>query len=106
MSQEKFEEIMVAVLEDMALTLLSMGMGLPLGEQCVKNFMTCNSPDMLHLRVQDGDRQTRLQVCGKSPDELGWQLVLACLQKISIDQLRAYHKQPLKRIFDVKKGNG
>jgi hypothetical protein len=38
------------------------------------------------------------QVVGKDPDEVGVQLVLACLHRISIDDLRALHKQALKRV--------
>jgi hypothetical protein len=102
MSQEVFNNLMESVLKNVAMTILSLGTG----EEGPKAFQGRRSGNLHYLRLQDSQGQTRLQVCGENIDELGKELVLACLQKVSIDQLRAYHKQPLKQVFEVKKGKG
>ena len=107
MSQVEFEQLMGSVMENMALHILTIGMN-----DCeAKGFETCRSGGLLHLRVKDSEGQVVFQVTGKDTNELGDQLVLACLQKISSDNLRAFHRRPLQRVLqqvpkEKEKGKG
>jgi hypothetical protein len=100
--EEEFGQFMGAVVQGMALHLME----LATGDEGSKGFLTRNSGDLRHLRVRDSQGTVLFQVSGKDTGELAWQLVLACLHKISIDQLKVLHKRPLKRPLEVAKRDG
>jgi len=100
MSQEHFEQLMGAVMQGMTLHLLE----LATGDDGPKEFQTCRSGDLIHLRVKNTKGEVCLQVAGKDTGDLGGQFMLTCLRNISIEQLRDLHKLPLKRALQVKKG--
>src|SRR5690349_13199130 len=102
MSQELFEELMRSVMQGMTLELLE----LATGDGGGKGFQTCRSGGLTHLRVTNTEGEVFFQVSGKDIGELAWQLVLACLHKISIEKLRTMHKRPLKRPLQMKKVKG
>ena len=99
MNDEDVQQLMTAVLEEVSLNLLAVGMD-DWGE---KSFEACSSGEMLHLRVRNCDGEVALKVVGRDIDELGEQLVLACLHNISAEQLGALHARPLKRGLQVQK---
>ena len=99
MSQEFFEEFITDVFKNMSLHLLEMGTA-DVGE---KSFQTCRSNGLLHLRVKNTKDEVCLQVSGKEISEVANQLVLSCLRGVSIEQLRALHKRPLKRALQLQK---
>jgi len=100
--EELFEQFMRAVMQGMTLHLLE----LATGDDGPKEFKTCPSGDLVHMRVKNDKGEVCLQVSGKDTGALGWQFVLSCLHKISIEQLMTLHKRPLKRALEVKKGKG
>lgn len=102
MSQENFNELMKAVMQGMSWQLVE----LATGDEGPKDVQTRQSGDLGHLRIRDGQGKVLFQVSGKNSGELAWQLVLACLHNITIDQLKALHKRPLKRALGITKGNG
>jgi hypothetical protein len=99
MNEEYFQQLMTAVLEEMALNLLAVGMD----DWDEKSFEACRSGEMLHLRVKNCDGEVALKVVGRDVDELGEQLVLACLHNLSAEQLGALHARPLNRGLQVQK---
>lgn len=98
--QQSFEQLMGSVMQGMTLHLLEIATG----DDGPKEFQTCNSGGLVHLRVKNGKGEVCLQVAGKNMSDLGWQLVLTCFHNISIEDLRGLHKCPLKRALQVKKG--
>jgi hypothetical protein len=56
----------------------------------------CQSQGLLHVRFKDSDGEVAVQVCGKNLDEVGSQLVLESLKKISIQKLRTAQNEPQK----------
>ncbi|MBJ6726676.1 hypothetical protein [Geomesophilobacter sediminis] len=92
-------EIGRALLESIALSLLSLGMD----DHREKGFEMCRMGDLTHVRVTDAEGEVAFQVCGKTVDELGDQLMLACLHNLSIEHLGALHLKPLNRPLRVKK---
>ena len=52
--------------------------------------------ETIRIRVRKASGDVAMSVIGEGYDEVGAQLVLACLQKISIDQLRELHLKPLR----------
>jgi hypothetical protein len=99
MSQEKFAELMRMVMQGMSLHLME----LATGDDGPKEFLTRRSGDLGHIRVQNGKGEVLFQISGKNTGELAWQLVLACLHKMSIDQLKVLHKRPLNRALQLTK---
>jgi hypothetical protein len=93
MSQETFNQLMGAVMQSMSLHLVE----LATGDHGPKEVMTRRSGDLGHIRIQNGKGEVLFQVSGKDTGALAWQLVLACLHKISIDELKTMHKRPLRR---------
>jgi hypothetical protein len=91
--EERFAEFMGSVMQGVALHL----MAIATGDEGPKAIESRVSGELKHLRVKDSQGTVRFQVSGKNTGELAWQLVLASLHKISIDQLKAFHKVPLKR---------
>jgi hypothetical protein len=103
MSQEEmFNELMRSVMQGMSLHLVQ----LATGDDGPKQFQTRRSGDLGHLRIKNDQGEVLFQVSGKDTDALAWQVVLACLQKISIDELKILHKRPLRRPLELTKGNG
>ena len=101
MSQELFNEIMRSVMQGMSLNLVE----LATGDEGPKEFQTRRSGDLGHIRIKSSKGEVLFQVSGKDTGALAWQLVLACLHKISIDELKALHKRPLRRALQLSKGN-
>lgn len=102
MSQEIFEQLMRTVEQQMALHLLE----LATGDESPKKCLTRDSGGLRHLRITDGKGTVLLQVSGKDTGGLAFQYVLACLHKMSIEQLKALHKRPLKRALEVTTRKG
>lgn len=100
--EEIFAQFMGAVTQGMALNLME----LATGDEGSKEFLTQDSGELRHLRVRDSQGTVLFQVAGKDTGELAWQLVLACLHKMSIDELKVLHKRPLKRPLEVAKRDG
>ena len=100
MSQDQFKQLMGGVMEGMALYLLE----LATDDVGPKEFQTCRSGDLVHLRVKNSKGEVCLQLAGKDTSELGVQFVLTSLHNISIEQLGALHKRPLKRALQVQIG--
>lgn len=100
MSQEEFERFMGSAMQGVALHLLEIATN----DIGAKGFETCRSGDLIHLRVRNSKDEVCLQVAGKDTIELADELVLACLQNISIKQLSALHQRPLNRPLQVAKG--
>ena len=94
MSQEAFEEFMGSVMREVAFYLIELGTDDP-GE---KQLQTCQSGDLLHLRLKDSQGKVCLQVAAEEPEEMAWQVLLAALHNISIEKLNALHKRPLRRV--------
>ena len=101
MSQEIFNQLMRSVMQGMSLHLME----LATGDEGPKEFLTRHSGDLGHIRIKNGQGEVLFQVSGKDTGALAWQLVLACLHKISIDELKALHKRPLRRALQLTKGN-
>jgi len=101
MSQEMFNQLMRSVMQGMSFHLME----LATGDEGPKEFQTRLSGDLSHLRIKNSQGEVLFQVSGKDTGALAWQLALACLHKISIDQLKALHKRPLRRALQVTKGN-
>jgi len=101
MSQEMFNQMMRAVMQGMSLHLMEVATG----DEGPKEFLTRRSGDLGHIRIKNGQGEVLFQVSGKDTGELAWQLVLACLHKISIDELKVFHKRPLRRALQLTKGN-
>jgi len=100
--EEKFARLMGEVMKSMSLYLLQ----LATDDEGPKLFETCKSGEVMHLRVKNSEGEVCLQVSGKDVYELAWQYVLHCFHNISIDELKALHKRPLRRALEVKKGKG
>jgi len=60
---------------------------------------------LMRLQVLTMKGEQCLQVFGKDSRELAEQLVLACLQNLSIEHLGALHLKPLNTPLQVRKGN-
>jgi hypothetical protein len=101
MSQEMFSQMMRTVMQGMSLHLLE----LATGDEGPRQFQTRRSGDLGHLRVKNGKGELLFQVSGKDTGALAWQLVLACLHKISSDELKILHKRPLRRALQLTKRN-
>ena len=101
MSQETFNQLMRSVMQGMSLHLME----LATGDEGPKEFLTRRSGDLGHIRIKNGQGEVLFQVSGKDTGALAWQVVLACLHKISIDELKALHKRPLRRALQMTKGN-
>ena len=52
--------------------------------------------ETIRIRVRKASGDVAMSVIGEGYDEVGAQLVLACLQKISINHLRELHLEPLR----------
>jgi len=100
MSQEDFNQLMRSVMQGMSLHLVE----LATGYEGPKEFQTRRSGELGHIRIRNDQGEVLFQVSGKDTGELAWQLVLACLHKISIDELKAIHKRPLRRALGLTKG--
>ena len=101
MSQEMFNQLMRSVMQGMSLHLMEIATG----EEGPKEFLTRRSGDLGHIRIKNERGEVLFQVSGKDTGALAWQLVLTCLHKISIDELKALHKRPLRRALQLTKGN-
>jgi hypothetical protein len=99
MSQEAFNQLLVAIMEGMSFHLME----LATGDDGPKQFQTRNSGDLKHLRIKNEQGDILFQVSGEDNGALAWQVVLSCLHKISIDQLKTLHKRPLRRALQVTK---
>jgi len=97
MSQES--GFMAALFEEAALQLLAIGTD-DFGD---KDFEGHTTGDLIHLRVRDLKGEVCLQVVGRDSAEIAEQLVLGCLQNISIEHLGALHLRPLIRGLQVRK---
>ena len=93
MSQEIFNQLMSSVMQGMSLNLVD----LATGNEGPMQFQTRRSGDLGHIRISNSRGEVLFQVSGKDTGALAWQLVLACLHKISIDELKTMHKRPLRR---------
>ena len=63
------------------------------------------SDALMRLQVISLKGEQLLQVYGGDSDELAEQLVLACLQNVSIEHLGALHLKPLNTPLQVRKDN-
>ena len=80
--------------ESAALYLLS----LALGNNEERLFSVILLGEDVHLKVLDATGTAAISVVGKDYNELGEQLVLACLHKISVEQLGVLHLTPLQKL--------
>ena len=69
-----------------------------------KDFGGCVNGDLLHLQVVDMKGEVLMQVVGGDSVEVAEQLVLGCLQNLSIEHLGALHLRPLNKGLQVRKG--
>jgi len=99
MSQEFAEAYWTSVVENVGGYLLELG----LQDDGAVSFASCFSGGLIHFRVIDSKGAVAMQVCGKDPDEVGAQVALACLHRISIDRLRALHKQTVRKPLELCK---
>jgi len=60
----------------------------------------------LRLRVVGSTGDVMMTVYGEGYDEAGEQLMLACLQRISVQRLRELHNTPLKKGTPVTLAKG
>jgi len=102
MNQEFAETFLASVLENIGGYLLELGMK----EGGAIQFESSCSGGLLNFSVKDEKGAVIVQVAGEDADEVGAQLALACLHKISIDQLRALHKQPIRKPLVLCKKKG
>ena len=93
MSQEFAETFLASVLENIGGYLLEQGMK----EGGAFGFESRCSGGLITFSVKDENGAVVVQVAGEDADEVGAQLALACLHRMSIDQLRALHKQPVRK---------
>jgi hypothetical protein len=101
MSQETFNQLMGSIMQGMSLHLME----LATGDEGPKEVQTRRSGDLSHLRIKNERGEVLFQVSGKDTGALAWQLVLTCLHKISIDELKLMHKRPLRRALQLTPGN-
>lgn len=101
MSQELFNELMKSVMQGMSLHLME----LATGDKGPVRFQTRCSGDLAHLRVVNSQGEVLLQVSGKDTGAVAWQVVLACLHKISIEELKTLHKRPLRQPLELSKAS-
>ena len=99
MSQETFNQLMKSVMQGMSLHLME----LATGDEGPKEVMTRRSGELGHIRIKNAQGEVLFQVSGKDAGALAWQLVLACLHKISIAELKELHKQPLRRPLQLSR---
>lgn len=83
--------------ESAALYLLA----LALGNNHERDFAVRLLGQEVHLKVLDATGAAVIHVVGKDYKELGEQLVLACLHKISVEQLGVLHLTPLQELPPV-----
>ena len=83
--------------ESAALYLLA----LALGNNDERDFSVMLLGQDVHLKVLDATGAAAISVVGKDYNELGEQLVLACLHKISVEQLGLLHLTPLQKLPPV-----
>jgi len=100
MSQDVFNQFMKSVMQGMSMHLVE----LATGDEGPKQFQTRRSGDLGHLRIKNDQGEVLFQVSGNDTGALAWQVVLACLHKISIDELKILHKRPLRRVLELTKG--
>jgi hypothetical protein len=101
MSQESFNQLMGAIMQGMSLHLVE----LATGDKGPKEVQTRRSGELGHLRIKNDKGEVLFQVSGKDTGALAWQLVLTCLHKISIDELKIMHKRPLRRALQLTREN-
>jgi hypothetical protein len=101
MAQENFAQLIRAIMQGMSLHLME----LATGDEGPKEFLTRRSGDLGHIRIKNGQGEVLFQVSGENTGALAWQVVLACLHKISIDELKMMHKRPLRRALQLTKGH-
>ena len=56
----------------------------------------------VHLKVRADSGEVLLNVVGEDYNELGDQLVLACLHKLSADHLGTLHHRPMQKLSDLR----
>lgn len=92
------EEFDVAKLyESIALNFMSLV--IDLDEE--RNFEGMKLGDDVHLKVRTDSGEVLLDVVGEDYNELGEQLVLACLHKLSGDHLGTLHHRPMQELSDL-----
>jgi len=101
MSQETFNDLMGNIMQGMSLHLVE----LATGDAGPKEVQTRKSGDLGHIRIKNEKGEVLFQVSGKDTGALAWQLVLACLHKISIDELKVMHQRPLRRALAMTRVN-
>lgn len=81
----------------MTFALVAVGTGCDEGNSIEAS--TCG--DTMRLRIRNPSDEVIMSVVGKSYDELGAQLALACLRNVSIERLRTLHRTPLQEATPV-----
>lgn len=95
--QNNCPEFFQSVLENMAWGLIR----LATDDDGNKHLMTRDANGLKHLRILNSAKEIEFQVSAESIDGLGWEMVLACLHKISIEKLKKLHKTPLRRTLQA-----
>lgn len=67
-----------------------------------KTFEAVKLGEDVHLKVRADSGEVLLDVVGEDYNELGDQLVLACLHKLSSDHLGALHHRPMQELSDLR----
>jgi len=80
------------VFESVAVSFLA----LALGDDGEKTFEAVQLGEHAHLKVRNSTGEILLKVVGKDYNELGEQLVLACLHKVTVAHLATLHLRPLQ----------
>lgn len=93
---------MTEVLYAMAGYLVAIG----LNDSGDPTFEASVSKRLIRLRVMDPEGKVRLNVVGEDSQELGQQLALACLKKLTPESLKLIQSEPLKGVMQVLHGNG
>lgn len=82
-----------------SIALMLMSLTIDLDEE--KTFEAVMLGDDVHMKVRLDSGEVPLDVVGRDYNELGDQLVLACLHKVSIDRLGALHHRPMQVVSDL-----
>ncbi len=79
-----------------SIALYFMSLTVDLNEE--RTFMAVKLGEEVHLKVKADSGEILLTVVGEDYNELGEQLVLACLHKLSFDQLGFLHQRPMQDV--------
>jgi len=93
MGNDKTDDLVKTVLQGMGLALLSLGTDDSQGSDLELG----RGGELIHLKVRDSKGKLAFHVSGHDSEEVGRQLGLACLHKVSVEHLDALHLRPLNQ---------